>query len=50
MAQRKMSLGELAEKVDLTPCKLVDTENGQGKGGEIHHSRCYMQGIGLSTG
>ena len=29
MAQRKMSLGELAEKVDITPRQPVHTENRQ---------------------
>ena len=31
MAKRKMSLGELAERVDITPAKLSILKNGKAK-------------------
>ena len=48
MAKRKISLGDLAEKIDLTPAPL-HTENREGKSHPLLNLRGYLQGTRLST-
>ena len=47
MAKRKISLGDLAEKIDLTPAN--HTENREGKSHPLLNLRGYLQGTRLST-
>ena len=44
MARRKISLGELAEKIDITPANLSILKTGKAKAGG------YLQSTGLPAG
>ena len=54
MAKRKISLGDLAEKIDLTPANLSILKTGklsdrEGKSHPLLNLRGYLQGTRLST-
>lgn len=50
MARRKISLGELAEKVDITPANLSILKTGKGKSYPFLYTGGYLQSAGLSAG
>ncbi len=47
MAKRKIGLGELAEKIDLTPANLSILKNNKAKSSALHHAERHLQGAGL---
>lgn len=47
MAKRKISLGELAEKIDLTPANLSILKTGKAKSYPLLHTGSYLQRIRL---
>ena len=47
MAKRKMSLGELAERVDITP---LDPQEREGQGHPVFHARSDLPRAGLPAG
>ena len=49
MAKRKMSLGELAERVDITPANL-DPQEREGQGHPVFHARSDLPRAGLPAG
>ena len=49
MAKRKISLGDLAEKIDLTPANLSILKTGKAKSHPLLNLRGYLQGTRLST-
>ena len=49
MAKRKISLGDLAEKIDLTPANLSILKTGKAKAIRFSTVRGYLQGTRLST-
>ena len=56
MARRKISLGELAEKIDLTPANLSILKTGKAKadgesqGRALLHTRSHLPCAGLPAG
>ena len=42
MAKRKVQLGELAERVGLTPANLSILKNRQGQGGAFQYARSHL--------
>ena len=59
MARRKISLGELAEKIDLTPANLsilkhprqpLHPEDGESQGRALLYARSHLQGARLPAG
>ena len=50
MARRKISLGELAEKIDITPANLSILKTGKAKAIRFFYVRGNLQGAGLPTG
>ena len=49
MAKRKISLGELAERIDLTPANLY-FKNRKSQSHTLLHSGGYLQRTGLPAG
>ena len=49
MAKRKISLGDLAEKIDLTPANLSILKTGKAKAIRFSTLGGYLQGTRLST-
>ena len=39
---RRMTLTELAERVGLTPCQPVDSQDRQGQGDPVFHPGCNL--------
>ena len=50
MARRKISLGELAEKIDITPANLSILKTGKAKGCSFLHIGSNLQGTRLPAG
>ena len=50
MAKRKISLGELAERIDLTPANLSILKTGKSQSHTLLHSGGYLQRTGLPAG
>ncbi len=47
MARRKISLGELAEKIDLTPANLSILKTGKAKAVRFSSARCSTASRGI---
>ena len=50
MAKRKISLGELAERIDLTPANLSILKSRKSQSHTLLHSGGYLQRTGLPAG
>lgn len=50
MARRKMSAGELAERVGITPANLSILKNNKAKAIRFSHAGGAVQGVGLQAG
>ena len=50
MAKRKMSLGELAERVDITPANLSILKNGKAKAIRFSPLEALCRGLGCQPG
>lgn len=49
LARRKMSSGELAERVGITPANLSILENRQGQGRAVFHPGRHLPGAAMSA-